>query len=136
VSTKTWTAQGIPIGSWDALYYKVPIGSGLGTVAANYFMTYFGNINFVLDNTCILLAVCNGDSINTLKFLPQSAVMPLNSTYSANYQTSSWRQAPITASTSLTCGSQNITNGQLNFNYVSGSYPTKCIINFNTSGVE
>ena len=109
-TTKTWSSSGIQFNDWDALYYKLPIGQDYVTVNDNFFMTNYANPSFVLDSTCVLIAICNGDSDLTLKYLPEMIVMPAGSTFSSYYQTNSWYQSTITSSTSLTCSTLSVSD--------------------------
>ena len=63
------------------------------------------------------------------------AVLTSNITCSSETNTGTSTIAGLlSANGGITTTTQNITNGQLNFNYVSGSSPSNCVINFNTSG--
>lgn len=64
-ANQTVASGGIPVGVWTALYYILPIGSGSGSVAANFrLVTYSGALD--VPAHWVLLAVQNGDD-STLK---------------------------------------------------------------------
>jgi hypothetical protein len=54
----TATAAGIPLASWTALYYILPIGSGNASVAANFRVARF-NTDLVIPDDWILIAIRN-----------------------------------------------------------------------------
>ena len=60
-SNKTATSNGVPLDTWEALYYILPVGSSNGSVAANFRVARYTS-NVVIPETWILLAVRNGDS--------------------------------------------------------------------------
>ena len=56
----TATAAGIPLAAWSAIYYILPIGSGNGSVAANFRVAaYTGTLD--IPSTWVLICVRNGD---------------------------------------------------------------------------
>lgn len=57
----TATAAGIPIGTWQALYYILPIGSSSTSVAANFRVASY-TADLVVPDDWLLLAVRNGDT--------------------------------------------------------------------------
>lgn len=63
-SNKTATANGIPLGSWEALYYILPIGSSNASVAANFRVCRY-NVDVDIPANWLLLAVKNSDSSNS-----------------------------------------------------------------------
>lgn len=121
VTTKTWTASGIAMSLWQALYYKLPVGAGQATVNANYFITdYIPSVAPTIDNTCVLIADFNGDS-STLYFRPQSRIIPLNSTFYSGSQTCTWIQNTITSSTSISCGTLSVNSNNITLGSSAGS---------------
>lgn len=60
-ANRTATADGIQINVWEALYYILPIGSGSGSVAANFRVaTYTSDVE--IPDTWVLIAIANGDT--------------------------------------------------------------------------
>lgn len=60
-SNKTATSAGIPLDSWEALYYIMPIGSGSGSVSANFRVAlYTADVDIPYD--WLLICVRNGSS--------------------------------------------------------------------------
>ena len=57
----TATAAGIPLTGWNALYYIMPIGSGQGSIAANFRVAYFTSA-FDVPHNWVLICVVNGDN--------------------------------------------------------------------------
>lgn len=85
------TGSGIPLSSWQALYYILPIGSSNGSVAGNFRVVSY-NSTFEVPYNWVLLCVKNGD--DGLFYFPQGLVMAggTSSSFSQkteNYQTNS-----------------------------------------------
>jgi hypothetical protein len=60
-TNKTATAAGIPLASWEALYYILPIGSNNGSVAANFRVaSYTSDLNIPHD--WVLICIRNSES--------------------------------------------------------------------------
>ena len=60
---RTTTAAGIPMASWESLWYILPLGSGSYTVAANYRIgAYASMTDVVIPSHWILVATTNGDA--------------------------------------------------------------------------
>lgn len=60
-ANKTATAAGIPLGIWEALYYILPIGSGSGSIAANFRVSsYTADVD--IPHNWVLICVRNGDT--------------------------------------------------------------------------
>jgi hypothetical protein len=59
----TATAAGIPLGTWQALYYILPIGSNNASVAANFRVAYF-NSDLDIPHNWVLICVRNSDGGN------------------------------------------------------------------------
>lgn len=62
-SNKTATSDGIPLSTWEALYYILPIGSSNATVAANFRVCRY-NSDVEIPANWLLLAVRNADTSN------------------------------------------------------------------------
>ncbi len=60
-ASTTWTASGVTLGSWQALYYILPIGSGQSSLAANFRLASYTS-DLEVPANWILLAVRNGDN--------------------------------------------------------------------------
>jgi len=60
-ANKTATSNGVPLDTWEALYYILPVGSSSGSVAANFRVADYTS-NAVIPETWVLLAIRNGDS--------------------------------------------------------------------------
>jgi hypothetical protein len=85
--TVACNAGGIPIGNFQALYYRVVPGSIAATVQANFLLKDFNDTTYSPDSNWILLAVHNGDS-NEIKWMPGNTTIPLGGTFytpSASY---------------------------------------------------
>ncbi len=59
-SDRTWTAAGIVLNPWEALYYILPIGSGNTSLLANFRVAFYSSA-LEVPADWILLAVRNGD---------------------------------------------------------------------------
>lgn len=59
-SNTTATADGIPIGSWEALYYIMPIGSAQTSLAANFRVALY-TADVEIPSDWLLICVRNGD---------------------------------------------------------------------------
>ncbi len=60
-SDATVTSAGIPLGTWEALYYILPIGSGSGTVAANFRIARY-TADADIPHDWLLICIRNGDN--------------------------------------------------------------------------
>jgi hypothetical protein len=58
----TATAAGIPLGAWQALYYDIDAGSGIGSSAFHIIDHGAGSANFVPPPKWVLVAVVNSDT--------------------------------------------------------------------------
>ena len=61
IADLTVTAAGIPLGSWNALYYILPIGGTQGTIAANFRVASYTSALDIPHNW-VLICVVNGDN--------------------------------------------------------------------------
>ena len=62
-ANKTATAAGIPLGSWEAIYYIMPIGSNSGSLAANFrVVSYTSDVE--IPSNWLLICVKNDDNSN------------------------------------------------------------------------
>jgi hypothetical protein len=85
-SNQTATASGIPLPSWSALYYIPPIGSGSGSVAANFRVMNYTS-DFVVPDTWILIAIRNDDGGNNAVYLNNGVSIKAGATASNLIQT-------------------------------------------------
>ncbi len=60
-----WGADGITLTSWQALYYILPVGSGSGSVPANFRIASYTS-GLIVPEDWVLLAVVNGDSASVI----------------------------------------------------------------------
>jgi hypothetical protein len=60
-AARNWTASGILLNGWEALWYVLPIGSGNASVPANFWVTSYTAAMNPPGADWILLAVRNGD---------------------------------------------------------------------------
>jgi hypothetical protein len=77
-SDVTVTTNGITLGSWESLYYILPIGSNQVTINANFRVVSYNSAGVIPDNW-ILLCVNNPD-IGTFNFL-KGIVLKVNESY-------------------------------------------------------
>ena len=72
ISTALTTADGFPIGEWEALWYVVTPGQTTSTVNSQYIITNYINSLWKPNSNWLLLAVRNGESSQQpyLKFIP------------------------------------------------------------------
>jgi hypothetical protein len=61
VANRTATANGIPVGNWEALYYILPIGSNSTSLAANFRIAGYGS-DFDIPHNWVLIASRNQDN--------------------------------------------------------------------------
>lgn len=78
----TATAAGIPLAGWQALYYILPIGSGSGSVAANFrIVTYSGALS--IPPEWVLICVVNTDIGAAVFNLPHGITLRNGESYSS-----------------------------------------------------
>lgn len=58
---RNWSAAGVVINIWEALWYRLPIGSGNTTVPGNYLITTYTSAMTPPSADYVLLAIRNGD---------------------------------------------------------------------------
>ena len=63
---QTWTAAGMTLSGWQALYYILPIGSASTSIAANFRVAYYTS-DLEVPANWILLAILNNDPAKTAK---------------------------------------------------------------------
>lgn len=80
ITTVTCDANGVPIGQWEALYYKVVRGANESSVQANFIVANYQNSLWEPDSDWILICVRNGDD-NTIKWIPGQVNIPSGGTY-------------------------------------------------------
>jgi hypothetical protein len=87
--TATCTSSGVPIGSWEALWYVVTPGQSRITDQTKFVLTYHSNSNWRPNSNWLLIAVKNGDAASQygLKFMPTNSVLR---TWIAPSFTDSW----------------------------------------------
>lgn len=64
-STVACTANGIPIGNWEALYYRFVRGSGSASDQTRFCVVHYQNADWSPDDGWILLATRNADNISS-----------------------------------------------------------------------
>jgi hypothetical protein len=94
-TTLTCTAAGIPLGSWEALYYEVTEGQGSGTDQTRFRVVNYQNTTWRPSTGWILLASVNGDGTNIghVKWMPGQVNLPSTGatvTYNTGTGVSSW----------------------------------------------
>ena len=102
-TNKTATAAGIPLGNWEAIYYILPIGSGSGSVAANFrVVSYTSDLEIPSD--WVLICLKNGDNAN---FIFNNGI-----TLEAgqSFDTTLWSSAIVPTANSSVYANQSITN--------------------------
>lgn len=65
-AARNWTADGVLLDTWEALYYILPIGSSSGSRSANFRVAYYTS-NLEVPYNWILLALRNHDGPATVK---------------------------------------------------------------------
>jgi hypothetical protein len=131
----TITADGIPLSSWQALYWRMPFqATGQGGALLNLFVVDKDSTTWTPTGRNILIAVNNPD--HGLKWMPGQVTIPKNNglpvTYNATTGEASWLPTIASIPTSfLTSGSLigYITSGSLT-NYITSASLT----NYITSG--
>ena len=84
-ANQTANANGIPMGGWQALYYILPIGSGNGSLAANFRLVHYSSdLDIPID--WVLICVRNSDT-DTFYF-PNGVVLGLGGASARGLQTS------------------------------------------------
>jgi hypothetical protein len=92
-TTLTCTAAGIPISSWEALYYQVTEGQASTSDQTKFRVVNYQNTTWSPTTGWILIAAVNGDTPLTAKWLPGEVAIPLGGTYYSTTGTSSWQDA-------------------------------------------
>jgi hypothetical protein len=59
-TARNWSASGVSLNAWDALYYELPLGASTPSVAANFHVLSY-TAAFVVPAHWVLLVVQNGD---------------------------------------------------------------------------
>jgi hypothetical protein len=89
--TATCTSSGVPIGSWEALWYVVTPGQTQYSVQTNFILTHYDNSNWRHNSNWLLIAVKNGDAASQygLKFMPTNSMHYtwISPTFTDNWQT-------------------------------------------------
>jgi hypothetical protein len=96
VSTAAVTADGVPLASWEALYYVVPDGTTTGSSQSRFRIVNYLNSEWVATKGWILLAVRNSDTGSaSLKYIPGQITIPSTTTQTFNVGTgeASWTTA-------------------------------------------
>lgn len=75
----TATAAGIPLSSWQALYYILPIGGATGSVAANFRVANYSSA-LTIPPEWILICVVNGDG-SPIFNLPNGIALKVGESY-------------------------------------------------------
>jgi hypothetical protein len=74
ITTVTCTANGIPIGGWEALWYIVTPGQSSASVQSQFAVVSYINSNWQVSSNWILLAVRNDDDGN-VKWIPGNSFL-------------------------------------------------------------
>jgi hypothetical protein len=76
-TTLTCDGNGIPIGTWEGLWYKLPVGGGSTSVQANFAVANYQNSTWRIDPGWVLLATRNGDGASqSIRWLPGQVNFP------------------------------------------------------------
>jgi|GEM_PF-4289692 len=95
-TSTTWTASGLTLPAWHALYYILPTGSGLTSVAANFrLVTYTADVD--IPANWVLIAVRNNDNGN-IRF-GNGITLAVNQSYVTSTYSSAY--APLAANSNL-----------------------------------
>ena len=93
-TTKSITADGFPIGEWEALWYVVTPGQASSSVNSQYVITSYTNSTWKPNSNWLLLAVRSGETSQQpyLKFIPTNGnyytwIAPTFENSWANYST-------------------------------------------------
>jgi hypothetical protein len=110
-TSKTATAAGIPLVSWDALYYILPIGSNNTSVAANFRVAnYTADVD--IPSNWVLICIRNGD--NGVVYFNNGINLLVNQ----SYNTVIWSSANVPLANNAT-NAFGKTEGNLNVNSAS-----------------
>ena len=87
--TATCTSSGVPVGSWEALWYVITPGQSQTSAQTKFVLTAYANSSWRPDSNWLLIAVKNGDSASQggLKFMPTNST---HYTWIAPSFTDSW----------------------------------------------
>jgi hypothetical protein len=75
-TTATCTANGVPVSSWEALYYEVTPGQSSPSVQTKFRLVNFQNSTWRPDSNWLLICTRNGDGTDQLKWLPGQINIP------------------------------------------------------------
>lgn len=116
-TTVTCTAAGIPLGSWEALYYEVTEGMAEPTSQTRFRVVHYQNTVWRPGPGWILIAAVNGDGTNIghLKWMPGQVNLPTigsTVTYNSGRGISSWSAGflPQTDATTILNPTSSITS--------------------------
>jgi hypothetical protein len=65
---RNWSTAGVQLNTWEALWYKLPMGAANGTVAGNFLVTMYSNAMEPPGPDYVLIAIHNGDDDNIYTF--------------------------------------------------------------------
>ncbi len=91
-TTLTCTANGVPLGPWEALYYQVTPGQGSTSDQTKFRVVAYQNTTWSPTTGWILLATTNGEGSGTgghLRWLPGQINLPTQTNNTAIYKTGS-----------------------------------------------
>jgi len=83
VTTVTCTSDGIPMSSYQALFYKVNYGQNEISVQEQFVIVMYNNTTYKQTSDWILLAIRNADD-NYIKWLPANTYLPRNTIFYPN----------------------------------------------------
>jgi len=95
-TTVTCTASGIPISSWEALYYEVTPGQSATSDPTKFRLVNYVNSTWRPSSNWILVCVKNGDGTGALKWIPGQVTIPAGGSYSFIDGTNNWQIAGTT----------------------------------------
>jgi hypothetical protein len=88
-TTVTCTASGIPIGSWNALYYEITPGQATASDQTKFRLVDFNNSTWKPTSNWLLIAVVNGDNFS-LKWIPGNTYIPTGKIFYGD-STNNWQ---------------------------------------------
>ena len=124
-TTVTCTAAGIPLATWEALYYQVTEGQAYTSDQTKFRVVNYQNSTWSPGAGWICIAVRNGDD-NSFKWLPGQINIPQSSNYVSSTGIASWAGgATITNDTTTNAtyypSMASGTSGSMSTAYVSNS---------------
>jgi hypothetical protein len=108
--TTVTCAGGVPLGAWDALYWKMPVDGSPAIHDANFVIVSYQSVDWMADASWLLIARVNADAYPySCYFAPKNKMLYPGESYTDDRNIS----GPLTVAGTLTASGQLIASGLL-----------------------